>query len=97
MMVVLLLLLLFPLLLANESLGSIGIISLDAGLHVLQLPLLGSQDVSILGTVLTQRYLSGGVDLMVRLLLWLLLGSNLTFSTPSLSAARNTSVLVAHR
>lgn len=66
------LLLLLPLLLANEGLSCIGIISLYAGLHVLQLSLLGSQDVSILGTVLTQRHLSWGVDLMVRLLLWLL-------------------------
>lgn len=94
---VVVLLLVFPLLLANESLGRIGVFSLHAGLHVLQLPLLGSQNISVLGTVLTQRHLSRGVDLMVRLLLWLLFGSNLTFSTPRLSAARNTSVLVAHR
>ncbi|TNN59542.1 hypothetical protein EYF80_030266 [Liparis tanakae] len=82
--------LLLPLLLTNESLGSIGIVSLHAGLHVLQLPFLGSQDVCILGPVLTQRHLSWSVHFVVGLQLT----SSLTFSTPSRSTARFTPVLV---
>lgn len=62
------LLLLLPLLLTNESLGSVGIVSLHTGFHVLQLPLLSSQHVSVLGAVLAQGHLGWGVDLAVDLL-----------------------------
>lgn len=95
----LLLMLLLPLLLTNESLGGVGVVPLYAGLHVLQLPLLGGQDISVLGAVLAQRHLSRGVYLVVglRLLLRLrLLGATLTFPSrvPVLGATGRAPVLI---
>lgn len=84
------LLLLLPQLLTNESLGSVGIVPLHTGFHVLQLPLLSGQHVGILGTVLTQGHLGWGVDLAVGLL-------RNSFSCPSLRAAGRTLLFVTQQ
>lgn len=84
------LLLLLPLLLTNESLGSVGIVPFHAGFHVLQLPLLSRQHVSVLGAVLAQGHLGWGMDLAVGLL------TN-SFSCPSLHTAGRTLIPVAQQ
>lgn len=84
------LLLLLPQLLANESLGGVGILPLHAGFHVLQLPLLSGQHVGVLGPVLAQGHLGGGVDLAVGLL-------RSSFSCPGLRAAGRTLLLVTQQ